>query len=80
MENIGKTSPTVKAKRDEPGLSTQMEGLCRDRLKAVENMDIEIAKNLNKEIYKQRKREQNIKKLESVKTDLDVRDKWLGIR
>ncbi len=43
-------------------------------------MDIELANNLNIEIYKQRKREQKIKKLESVKTDLDVRNKWLGIR
>ena len=46
----------------------------------MENLDIELAKELNKEIYKQRKREVRIKKLESVREDLDVRTKWLGIR
>ena len=57
-----------------------MKDLCRDRLEAVKKLDLDLAKELNKEIYKQRKREHTIKKLESVKKDLDVRTKWLGIR
>ena len=71
MEHEGKTLPTIKAKRDKPGLSEHMEDLCRDRLEAVKKMDIDLAKELNKEIYKQRKREQ-----QSTKTGISQTKIW----
>ena len=80
MENAGKTLPKIKAKRDKQGVSEDVQDLINDRWKAVQELDIEKAKELNKEVYKQRKREQKIEKLESVSKDLDVRNKWLGIR
>ena len=62
MENAGKTLPQVKAKKDKPDISEHMQDLINDRWKAVIDLDINKAKELNKEIYKQRKREQTIKK------------------
>ena len=57
-----------------------MQDLLRDRGEALKSLDIEKAKELNKEIIKQRKREKKIRILESVKKDLDLRDRRLGLR
>ena len=80
MENAGKTLQKIKAKSDKQGVSEHVQDLINDRWKAVQELDINKAKELKKEIFKQRKIEQTIKKLESVKSDIDVTSKWLGIR
>ena len=46
MENAGETLPKIKAKRDKPGVSQHMQDLIEDRWKAVEELDIEKAKEL----------------------------------
>ena len=79
-EDVENTLPKIQAKRNKTEISEEVQDLLRDRGEALKSLDIEKAKELNKEIIKQRKREKNIRILESVKKDLDLRDRWLGLR
>ena len=53
--NAGNTIPKNKARRDKPGISQHLEDLIKDRLNAVERMDIDPKLiNLVKQLYKKR--------------------------
>ncbi len=61
-------------------MSEWLEGFLQDRETALEQGNLEEAKEIRKKIkkFKQLEREEYI--METIDKDLDVRDKWSGIR
>ena len=79
-KEVEENLPKIIAKENKTGISEELEDLIKDRMQAVKELKIEEAKNLNQEIENQRRREKKIKTLESVDKDLDLRDRYLGLR
>ena len=70
---------TTNLEKNRTGISENLGDLINDRAKELGNLNVEKAKGLNEEII-YLKRLENTKIPESVKADLDVRDKCLGLR
>ena len=69
-----------QSKQKKKEITEKLKDLIEDIGKALLEGNIEESKRLNKEIVKQRNRERQIEVLESVRNELDLRTKLLGIR
>ena len=79
-ENMETELPQVSAKRDKIGISEHIEDLIKDRGEELKQGNIEKTKELNKEIKKQKHRDKQIRTLEAVSHQLDIRQRSLGLR
>ena len=61
MQQVEDTIPMIEPKKDKVGTSQALEEFIEARMKAIQNMDTEDAKEINKDIIKQRKRERKSK-------------------
>ena len=72
--------PRIRAKGNRPGISDEIAGLIEQRGQALLERDVETVQYYNKEIQKRKKAERRQQVLQSVDKDLDLRDRWMGIR
>ena len=68
MENAGKTLQKIKAKRDKQGVSEDVQDLINDRWKAVQELDIDKAKELSQQRNPNRRGVWNPKRQNKVVT------------
>ena len=69
-----------KAKRDKIGIYTELLRLIEARGQALIYMNVERDQELNRAVQRQKRKERKERILASVSKDLDLRDRWCGIR
>ena len=72
--------PTMESTKKKNPLSDEMKTLICERSQAVEDGSYDKAATITKELRKAARRNKRNNLLEAVSTDLDVRDRWLGLR
>ena len=72
--------PQLHAKRNQSGISSELLELIRQRGEALLEYDVDRAQTLNRQIQKQKRKEKKEATLKSVSKDLDVLDRFLGLR
>ena len=75
---LPKERPRNKASKQ--AMSEKAWGILRERGKAFENKDAEEFARLSRELRKQKRKDKSERVLEALSKDLDIRDRWLGIR
>ena len=74
------TLPQIKAKGNKPPISERMIELIEERYKAIVDADLEEMKRVTKEMKRWKSIEKNARIHEIIDKDLDLRDRWAGIR
>ena len=72
--------PKFIARREKRGISEHLLRLISDRKLALATLNIERCKEIDKEVQATRRRERRDHIRNSVAKDLDLRDRWTGIR
>ena len=78
QELLPKERPRNKASKQ--AMSEKAWGILRERGQALENKDAEEFARLSRELRKQKRKDKSERVLEALSKDLDIRDRWLGIR
>jgi hypothetical protein len=74
------TIPKKERGRNDEELSLRTQKLLEERRRARDNADMEVIRQLSKQIKKSIRQDRRDRMLEMVSTDLDARDMWMGIR
>ena len=74
------TIPTKETTRKQDDISTETLGLIQKRSKQNWIGNVEEAHRLIKEIRKQRKKDKRKATIDAISKDIDLRDRWLGLR
>ena len=78
LVTLPKTNPKDKNKRYE--LSSTSEDILEKRKQAAKGRNLQSFLTLNTQFTKSRREDKNQRVIESVSKDLDIRERWLGIR
>ena len=80
MDEAKDIIPKIIAKNNKAGVSTDTWNLIDEREQVLIHFDNDRIQELNKEIQNSRTNDRHNDMMQSVDKDLDLRDRWLGIR